>query len=159
MLDVSVVICGYAEERWSDLAAAIESVRRQTVPAREIIVVIDHNSKLLLHARQCLRDVKVLENSNPPGASGARNCGAALVRGAIIAFLDDDAVAEPDWLANCLRHYHDPRVLGVGGALLPLWRGKRPRWFPEEFNWVIGCTYTGLPEATSAVRNLALTTR
>ena len=39
--NVSVIICAYTEKRWDDLVAAIQSVRRQTVQALEIIVVID----------------------------------------------------------------------------------------------------------------------
>jgi glucosyl-dolichyl phosphate glucuronosyltransferase len=33
------------------------------------------------------------------------------------------------------------------------WTGERPRWFPEEFDWVVGCSYRGLPQKTSSVRN------
>jgi hypothetical protein len=37
-------------------------------------------------------------------------------------------------------------VVAVGGKAIPLWRdGKRPSWFPEELDWIIGCTYKGLP--------------
>jgi hypothetical protein len=42
----------------------------------------------------------------------------------------------------------------VGGAILPRWLSRRPSWFPEEFNWVIGCDYRGLPQTTAPVRNL-----
>lgn len=153
-LDVSVIICAYTEERWDDLLAAVDSVRRQTRPAREIIVVIDHNPALLERVRGQLPDVLAVENAEAAGASGSRNTGVALAQGAIIAFLDDDAAAEPDWLALLTSGFADPKVLGVGGALEPVWLGGRPAWFPEEFNWVVGCTYKGLPETTSPVRNL-----
>jgi hypothetical protein len=49
--------------------------------------------------------------------------------------------------------YSDPRVLGAGGAAVAAWPDKQPRWFPEEFNWVVGCAYTGLPLSTAEVRN------
>jgi len=42
----------------------------------------------------------------------------------------------------------------VGGAIEPHWQGRRPRWFPEEFDWVVGCTYRGMPRAATPVRNL-----
>ena len=77
------------------------------------------------------------------GISGARNSGIAAARGAIIAFLDDDAIAAPDWLEQLLAGYSSPNVLGVGGAIEPQWQGGRPRWFPPEFDWVVGCTYLG----------------
>ena len=44
---VTVVICAYSEHRWSDLLTAVDSVRNQSRPAHEIIVVVDHNQALL----------------------------------------------------------------------------------------------------------------
>jgi hypothetical protein len=45
-------------------------------------------------------------------------------------------------------------VLGVGGAIVPVWAAGRPGWFPEEFDWVVGCTYRGMPDTAAPVRNL-----
>jgi hypothetical protein len=52
-----------------------------------------------------------------------------------------------------LRAYAGDDVLGVGGWVRPAWRAPRPGWFPEEFLWVVGCSYRGLPETTAPVRN------
>jgi hypothetical protein len=72
----------------------------------------------------------------------------------LIAFMDEDAIAAPDWLAELQAGFQRPEVIGVGGWITPVWCGERPAWFPEEFNWVVGCSYRGLPEKTSPVRNL-----
>jgi hypothetical protein len=72
----------------------------------------------------------------------------------VIAFIDDDAIAAPDWLENLYAPYTNPNVAGVGGSIEPLWLGGRPRWFPAEFNWVVGCSYRGMPESATPVRNL-----
>ncbi len=151
---VSVIICTYSKDRWDVLVAAVESVQQQSLPPGEIIVVVDHNTQLLERVRAHLPRVVVVENSESPGLSGARNSGIAMAQGAIVAFLDDDAVAEADWLLQLSRHCLDPQVLGAGGAVEPLWLSKRPAWFPGEFYWVVGCTYRGLPEMLTAVRNL-----
>jgi hypothetical protein len=63
-------------------------------------------------------------------------------------------VASPDWLDRLSVGYANPHVFGVGGVIEPLWVNDRPRWFPKEFDWVVGCTYTGMPETAAAVRNL-----
>ncbi len=152
--DVSVIICAYTEERWQELCAAIASVQSQTLRPREIIVVIDHNPALLARARAAFTGVIVLENHEPRGASGTRNSGIAVARGEIIACMDEDATAAPDWLAQLIPAYADPRVWGVGGLIEPRWPAERPRWFPAEFDWVVGCTYRGSPETTTSVRNL-----
>jgi glucosyl-dolichyl phosphate glucuronosyltransferase len=150
---ISVIICAYTEHRWDDLVAAVASVQAQTLPAQEIIVVVDHNPALLAQTRG-LVGVTAVENHHPRGLSGARNSGSAVARGAVIAFLDDDAVAAPDWLARLAAGYANPAVMGVGGAIEPCWEAGRPPWFPEEFDWVVGCTYRGMPTEAQPVRNL-----
>lgn len=152
-LDVSVIICAYTQERWPDLVAAVESLRQQTIPPREIILVIDHNPRLLEWVRTQISGVIAIENSEPRGLSGARNSGIAIAKGMFIAYLDDDAVAEPDWLERLVRCCEDATVLGAGGSVEPLWLNKRPIWFPEEFYWIVGCTYLPRPEKPVIVRN------
>jgi glucosyl-dolichyl phosphate glucuronosyltransferase len=152
-LDISVIICTYSEARWPDLMAAVESISRQNTPAREIIVVVDHNRRLLERVRAQFSAALVVENCGPRGLSGARNSGIALARGAFIAFLDDDASAEPDWLERLQRCFEDAQVLGVGGTVEPQWLSKQPAWFPGEFYWVVGCTYQDPPDKPIVVRN------
>ena len=50
-VQVSVIICAYTEARWTHLQYCVESVWRQTLPAKEIILVIDHNDALLARTR------------------------------------------------------------------------------------------------------------
>jgi GT2 family glycosyltransferase len=151
---VSVIVCAYTDRRWDELLAAVESVAAQTVAPLETIVVADHNPALLDRVRRRLPAVRALGNSAPRGLSGARNSGIAVARGEVIAFLDDDAVAEPDWLERLLAPYADPAVIGVGGAVEPLWERRRPRFMPDEFDWVVGCTYRGMPLGRGPVRNV-----
>jgi GT2 family glycosyltransferase len=150
----SVVVCAYTERRWADLCAAVASVRAQVPRPTETVVVVDHNPALLARARRELPRVRCVPNDRRPGLSGARNSGIAVAPGEIVAFLDDDAEAEPGWLERLLDGYRDPRVMAVGGAVLPRWAAGRPPAFPPEFDWVVGCTYRGLPEAGGPVRNL-----
>jgi glucosyl-dolichyl phosphate glucuronosyltransferase len=149
---ISVVICAYTEERWDDVLDAVGSVRSQSLPAHEIILVIDHNPALLGRLRLALPDVKVIPNSGHRGLSGGKNTGVAAARGDVVAFLDDDATAEAEWLAAMAGGYDVPNVAGVGGLTLPRWDTAIPRWFPDEFAWVVGCTYRGM--ATGPIRNL-----
>ncbi|MGN6577432.1 MAG: glycosyltransferase, partial [Nocardioides sp.] len=97
--------------------------------------------------------VRVLANERTKGLSGARNTGCGAARGDVVAFLDDDAAAMPGWLAAHTRHYADPRVMGVGGQVTAAWESGRPGWFPGEFDWVVGCSYVGLPRSTAEIRN------
>jgi cellulose synthase/poly-beta-1,6-N-acetylglucosamine synthase-like glycosyltransferase len=152
---VSVVICAYTEARWDDLLAAIASVdaQRERVPL-EIVVVIDHNPALLERMRTVSMDLRLDENVQARGLSGARNSGVLLARGRIVAFMDDDAVADPGWLEALVATYDDPSVAGAGGTIRPMWETGRPSWWPPEFDWVVGCTYRGMPLRRAVVRNV-----
>ncbi|WP_201776921.1 glycosyltransferase family 2 protein [Streptacidiphilus anmyonensis] len=157
---LSVVVCCYTTDRWDDIRAAIASVAAQQPPVRETVIVVDHCPGLERLAREHLADdadgscVRVVANAERRGLSGARNTGAAEARGDVVAFLDDDATAEPGWAAAILAGYADAAdVLGVGGAVLARWERGRPGWFPPEFDWVVGCSYRGGPETAAPVRN------
>ncbi|MFC0242574.1 glycosyltransferase family 2 protein [Rhodopseudomonas telluris] len=152
-IDASVVICAHTLDRWDDLTRAVASVRAQQPPARELIVVIDNNEHLRERAAREIDGVTILANEGPAGLSGARMTGAAHATGTVIAFLDDDAVTEPGWLAALLDAYLDPAVIGAGGPVEPLWRAPRPAWFPDEFLWVVGCTYAGMHIQQGRIRN------
>ncbi len=142
--------------------AAIDSVRRQSLIAHELIVVVDHNPGLLGDgSRGYLAEQPASDAAGPgaaqpscAGAIGGKNTGVAVASGNIVAFLDDDAVAEPEWLKYFADCYGTPEVAGVGGLTLPNWDTRRPAWFPREFDWVVGCNYLGMAQARQPVRNL-----
>lgn len=150
---MTVVVCAYTMARWDLLCRAIDSVRSQTLAPLEILLVVDHCPELQQRAGKLGNDVHVCANAEAAGLSGARNTGVAHARGEVVAFLDDDATAAADWLEHLVRPYDDPRVVGVGGHVLAAWERGKPVWFPPEFNWVVGCSYTGLPSEIAVVRN------
>ncbi|MCO4237401.1 glycosyltransferase [Pseudarthrobacter raffinosi] len=150
----SIVICTYTAKRWDLLLDVIESVRAQTVAPQEVLVVIDHNEALYERLIEIVDNVTVVESSGPPGLSGARNTGVGLADADVVAFLDDDAEAAPDWLERLLALYDDPDVLAVGGRVEPVWETGRPGYFGEELDWIVGCSHRGMPKVASEVRNV-----
>ncbi|HET7574093.1 MAG TPA: glycosyltransferase family 2 protein [Solirubrobacterales bacterium] len=149
----SVVVSTYDEKRWEDLVACLESLARQTRAPLEVIVVADHNDALRERVAERFAEVRAIANGHPRGLAGARNAGIEVARGEVVAFIDDDARAEPAWLAELEKPFADPAVVGAGGALLPLWQGHVAHWMPPEFYWVVGCSYAGLPADGGPVRN------
>jgi GT2 family glycosyltransferase len=151
---ISVVICSYTEDRWDRLMGALDSVRAQTRPPQQTIVVVDYNMDLYKRLIFTVPDVVIVENNGPKGLSGARNTGAAVAKAKVVAFLDDDAEAAPDWLERLAAMYDDPDVLAVGGRVEPRWENSRPGYFAEELDWIVGCTYRGMPKVAAEVRNV-----
>ncbi len=115
--------------------------------------MIDGNGELERRARDAFPAATVLANAHSEGLSGGRRTGAEAAGGEVLAFLDDDAAADPDWLEQLCAPYADEKVLGVGGLIDPLWEQPPPHWFPAEFNWVVGCTYAGMPVRRGRIRN------
>ena len=156
-LSLSVVVCCYTFDRWADVVRGLVSLSDQERRPDQVVVVVDHNDALLERIRDLVQwsqmTIDVVANSGERGLSGARNSGVAVATSDIIAFLDDDAAAAPGWVSDMLAAYAEPDVWGVGGAADPVWNGGAPAWFPEEFGWVVGCSYTGQPLAPAPVRN------
>jgi glycosyltransferase involved in cell wall biosynthesis len=148
------VVATHSDERWDDVVAAISSIHAQRCPPIEVIVVVDHNEELLNRLLAADLGAMVIPNAGRKGLSGARNTGVASSKGEIVAFLDDDASAEEDWLCRLVAPYVDATVIGVGGSSVPRWDVSKPAWFPDEFAWVVGCSYVGLPTSVRPVRNL-----
>jgi glucosyl-dolichyl phosphate glucuronosyltransferase len=149
----TVVICAFSSARLEQTVACVDSVLRQEPPPAQVVIVVDHNDALEGDLRARLPEtVEIVPNLEPRGLSSARNTAIARSRGDYIVFIDDDAVAHTGWLAQLLSAFGDSTVIGAGGHARPLWAQPPPRWFPPEFLWVVGCSYTGLPE-TGSVRN------
>lgn len=169
-MQTSVIICCYSFERLHDVYMAVESLLRQTVIPGEIIISVDNNRELYTELTRHYQEpsagdsakatgckIIVVVNEEAKGLSPTRNAGIVASTGDIVAFIDDDAVAD----TGCLHALIDPfskneSVIAVGGKAIPRWEdGKEPLWFPAELNWVIGCTYDGMTVgADKSVRNV-----
>ncbi|ARC55647.1 Putative mycofactocin biosynthesis glycosyltransferase MftF [Frondihabitans sp. 762G35] len=151
---VSVIVCAYTQRRWQDLQDSVESARAQA-EATEVIVVIDHEPALLAMAQDRWPTLTVIANEQTQGLSGARNTGVGHATSEIVAFLDDDATADADWLTWMLDSFSDPNVAGVGGHAEPVWPdAKGPALYADELLWIVGCSYRGLPTEHADVRNV-----
>ncbi|WP_417310446.1 glycosyltransferase family 2 protein [Devosia sp.] len=151
---ISVIVCAHELGRLQTLKQAVHSVHEQTLTAHEIIVVIDHNTALFEACKADLRDVILMENNRSRGLSGARNTGALAASGDVVAFIDDDAIPEPQWLAALSDTYSSQFVMGAGGPTTAVWPDTRPAWLSHEFDWVVGCSYRGQATDPVGMRNM-----
>jgi glucosyl-dolichyl phosphate glucuronosyltransferase len=136
---LSVVVCTY--NRYDVLPNAVDSLLRQRqqleVGSIEVIVV-DNSPDQENAARFGTRfahkpGIRYLLEPTP-GLSHARNVGVAHARAGVVAFVDDDAVAAPDWAAHILHAFEafEGRAGVVGGRVLPRWISKRPPWLTDD---------------------------
>lgn len=155
-MKVSVVICTYSEEMFEHLREAVESVRSQTYEDVETIIVVDGNTTLcerVIDAYRQISDIIVHCNEENVGLSASRNNALEHASGDVIAFLDDDAVADERWIEELVGTYESHDAIAAGGRMTPIWVDGKPKFLPEEFYWLIGVTYPGFAEAGDEVRN------
>jgi len=134
---VSILICTY--NRSELLKKSISSVLTQDFPSNQYeIVVVDNNSNDETHnivnelSAASEVDVKYVFEKRQ-GLSYARNLGIEHASGQIIAFIDDDALPDKDWLKEIFRTFEDANPMPgcVGGKVLPVWELVRPGWLPD----------------------------
>ncbi len=155
-MQVSVVICTYAMERYDVFSACVESVLAQTYEPLEVVIVVDGNDEVFERVQADFGEEErtVLHcNEENQGISYSRTKGAKIATGEVVAFIDDDAVAEPDWVAELASVYDDRSVLAVGGHVAPDWLIEKPDFFPAEFYWLVGCDERGMGEHMAELRN------
>jgi len=151
-MDISVIVSTYTENRLDNILYCLDSLNRQSLKPFETLLVLDPDPDLVkFYSSRIPSDIRIIV-SPEKGLSNARNAGIQNSKGEVVAFIDDDAYADPKWLENIEKCYSDPTVKGVGGHIKPHWEAERPHWFPQEFYWIIGCSYQEL-ERRRIVRN------
>lgn len=81
------------------------------------VIVVDQSAKPWPNAARSHRFPLRYVHSEIRGAVPARNLGAALAAGKVIAFTDDDCEPKPDWLVNARSRFSDSGVVGVEGII------------------------------------------
>ncbi|AZG45705.1 UDP-Glc:alpha-D-GlcNAc-diphosphoundecaprenol beta-1,3-glucosyltransferase WfgD [Gordonia insulae] len=152
---LDLVVCCYTRARLHTMLPALSRAVEQLDPTDEVLVVVDHNEDLRTELLDVVPDrVRVIANERERGLSGARNTGLHAARAGIVVFLDDDATLQGDGLEVIRERFTAPDIVAVGGGVEPAWHaGTQPAWFPEEFGWVVGCDYRGLPADGADIRN------
>ena len=131
---VTVVVCTIGED--PRLVETVRSVLAQSHRDLELVVV--DNRPASGRVAQLLAgtvDPRLRVVAQPrPGLSAARNAGAAAATGSVIAFTDDDAAADPDWVRNLVHPFdEDPAVACTTGLVLPAAISTPAQAWFEEF--------------------------
>jgi len=130
--EITAVICTH--NRYDVLPDAIESLAGQSLSASAIEILIVDNSSDIAAQRDywSLRELPenaVLIVEKIPGLSRARNLALREAQAPVIAYLDDDAIAMPDWCASIVDAFRSIEGAGiVGGPVEPIWPETAPSW-------------------------------
>lgn len=122
----------------------LDSLRAQTVGMHAFDIIVVDSCGTPETGAALRRMVAELPNArllrlDQPGASAARNLGAEHSTSDFIAFLDDDAIALPDWVEQIrtVIGEHNPWPGVIGGRVLPLWEEPLPSWWPRSLRGVL----------------------
>lgn len=134
---LSVVVCTY--NRADLLSGCLESLAGQTVDKHvyEVIVVNNNSTDTTQEIAESFtrreQNFRVVVEASQ-GLSKARNRGFKEARGQFVAYIDDDAKANPDWV-RATAHFFEihPEASGAGGPYKAFSPVPIPEWFPEEY--------------------------
>ena len=143
-LQISVVICTY--NRAAYIQEAMESLYQQSL-SRELFEVIvvnnnstDHTQTICLEFIQSHPDAHFYYYNEPrQGASYARNSGAAYAQSPLLCFMDDDAIAEKEYLKRIIDFFAQyPDAGGLGGRIIPKYIPEEPKWMSHYVSSLVG---------------------
>jgi len=141
-MDLTVCICTHNRPRY--VADCLDGLRRQTGTDSHVrTLIVDSASTPAAH-----ETLKRLAAEHPettlirldkPGVSLARNAGAAAAKTRYIAYIDDDAIPDPTWIASIRRVLAEPGAppAVIGGRILPRWEAPLPPWWPASLRGVL----------------------
>jgi glycosyltransferase involved in cell wall biosynthesis len=155
-MKVSVIICTYTEDMYGHFQEAVESILNQTYDNVEPVLISDGNEKVYQRIQDDYggySETVVSQTEKNVGVSAARNHGIELATGDIVAQIDDDAIADPEWVAELVRVYEETDAVAVGGKMTPEWVAGKPGFLPEEFYWLIGVNHRWFADPMEEVRN------
>lgn len=113
--NVSVVIVTLNRASW--LSSVLSALRHQNYSPFEIIVVngpsTDNTEEVLATHAEMIRVGRCLQHN----LSTSRNIGIEMAEGEFVAFLDDDAVPDENWIADLVAGFDSPEVAGTGGTV------------------------------------------
>ncbi len=143
-LAISVVICTY--NRAGYIAEALDSLCNQTLSRDRFEVIVVNNNSTDNTEAVCRQFIQTHPghqlyylNENQQGASFARNTGAAIARSPLLCFMDDDAVAEPDYLLRMVQFFEEHTDAGgLGGRIIPRYIPEEPRWMSHFVSSLVG---------------------
>lgn len=141
---------------YNHFRGAAENVTSQSYDDTEMVVVVDGTDEVrdrVVEDYGDHEDVVIHCNDENVGLLESRNTGAELASGDVVAFIDDDAVADKEWVAELVRGYEEQNALAVGGKMVGDWVAGQPSFLPKEFYWLVGVTHRGFADGEGWVRN------
>jgi len=143
-MKLSIVICSYNRAQY--IGDALDSLYNQTSSLSDFeVILVDNNStdgtpEVYASWRQNHPDGNFQYlTEHRQGASYARNTGAAHANTDWLCFMDDDAVAFPDFVANIIKHTQEkPTVVGFGGKIIPKYIPEKPVWMSYYVSSLVG---------------------
>jgi len=140
MIEISIVVCTFNRAD-SLLRTLVSCLEQRFERDRYEILVVDNAStdetadRIKEFSDNPTKPPIVYVYEGNPGLGYARNVGLRCCRGDLVAYLDDDALADPDWLKGALECFQavEPRPVVVGGPIIPFYPSKKPAWFKDEY--------------------------
>lgn len=111
----SVIVPTY--NRHQNLFNLLSKLDKQTFKDFEIIIIDQSDTTLSATDMSC-KNINYI-HTNIKGATKARNTGAKLANGKILAFIDDDCLPDDNWLNNAKKYFMNPKIVGIEGRVFP----------------------------------------
>ena len=135
---VSIYIPAYNAEK--TIRNSLESIKNQTIPFDEIIVIDDNSTDFTKNIVKEFNNVNIISNSVNKGLGYNRNLGVKTSSHQIVTSIDADVVLEKDWLEIMIKNFEQHQDIICGGKMIEeLTKNRFNAWRAKYYsqNWEI----------------------
>lgn len=145
MIKLSAIICTYNREKYLPIAIDALLNQKGVVFGDFEIVIVNNNStdnteKIVLAYKENINKIPfIYSKETKQGLSNARNNGINVSNGSLLAFLDDDAFADENYIKNVLEYFEsNPNIKAIGGRIMLHFEEKKPVWYTNYLGSLLG---------------------
>lgn len=135
--EITIIICTYNREFY--LKKALDSLVLQSIGNFNVLVVDNNSSDNTKEVVDLFNNKLNIQYffEKKQGLSLARNKGIILAKTEYVSFLDDDALADKDWIKNAIMIINEKKPEIFGGPIFPFYISSKPMWFKDQYETLI----------------------
>ncbi|MFX1538286.1 MAG: glycosyltransferase family 2 protein [Promethearchaeota archaeon] len=150
MCTLTVAVNTYSKRNRVFFKKLSRGLQNQTDMNYNLLIVADGDDSFINELKGIFPNATTIQTLGK-NLSQSRNVALKSSQDEVVAFIDDDAFPDKNWVLNIKKKFTNPKVVGLGGLILP--ESANNLIIPVELFWIYGCTFYNNLKTKRVIRN------